>query len=84
MFNAISVASACVLTDLRLRLLVGGAMVSRSAVVAVLSVKMRSMYCLHADILVFAHSGGHLLTCLVVSHLQVLVHNMLCVISCCA
>jgi len=42
-------------------------MVSRSAVVAVLSVKMRSTSCLRADTLVFAHSGRHILTCLVVS-----------------
>ena len=41
----------------------------RSAVVAVLSAKMRSMSCLLADFLECAHQGIHILTCLVVLHL---------------
>ena len=80
MYNAILVAFVCVLIDLLLRLLVGGKLVNiRSAVVAVLSAKMRSMSCLHADFLVFVHSDKLILICLVVSHLllRVLVPCML-------
>jgi len=71
MSYAILVVSVCVLTDLLLRLIVGGKVVNiRSAVVAqVPNAKMRSMSCLLSGFLVFAHSGGRSLICLDVLHL---------------